>query len=101
MLSAVLRSPTAIQVSISIIDAFVALRTVIAAIKGNDLLLSLIDRIKALEEISEETLAAINDLSEDTQKEFDVIYIALAELAAKHKQANKPRNPIGFRKPEN
>ncbi|MDH6358985.1 ORF6N domain-containing protein [Parabacteroides sp. PF5-9] len=100
MLSAVLHSPTAIQVSLSIMDAFVAMRSVIALVKENDLLPELINRLKTLEEVSEETLAAINDLSEDNRKEFDDIYTALAELAAKHKQANKPRKPIGYIKPK-
>ncbi|MDH6357542.1 ORF6N domain-containing protein [Parabacteroides sp. PF5-9] len=100
MLSGLLNSDIAIEVNIGIMRAFVALRNVLTAAKDNDLLPALMDRIKTLEEVSEETLAAINDLSEDTQKEFDDIYIALAELAAKHKQVNKPRNPIGYRKPE-
>lgn len=100
MLSAVLRSPTAIQVSISIMDAFVAMRNVLTAAKENHLLPALLERVKALEEISEETLAAINDLSEDNQKEFDDIYLALAELAAKHKKVGKPRNPIGYVPPK-
>ena len=60
----------------------------------------LINRIKTLEEISEETLAAINDLSEDTRKEFDDIYIAMSELASKQKQNDKPRKRIGFVMPE-
>ncbi|MDR2919090.1 MAG: ORF6N domain-containing protein [Tannerella sp.] len=98
MLSGVLRSPVAVQVNINIMRAFVAIRNVLAAAKKSDQLPSLIDRIKALEEVSEETLAAINDLSEDNRKEFDDIYLALAELAAKHKQVSKPRNPVGFRK---
>ncbi|MDR2920094.1 MAG: ORF6N domain-containing protein [Tannerella sp.] len=98
MLSGLLNSDIAINVNISIMRAFIAIRNVLAAAKESDLLPTLIDRIKALEEISEETLAAINDLSEDNRKEFDDIYLALAELAAKHKQVSKPRNPVGFRK---
>jgi uncharacterized protein YeeX (DUF496 family) len=54
------------------------------------------ERFKALEEVSEETLAAISDLSEDTRKEFDDIYIALSELSNKQKAADKPRRPIGY-----
>ncbi|MDH6312938.1 hypothetical protein M2137_001723 [Parabacteroides sp. PFB2-10] len=101
MLSGLLNSEIAIDMNIRIMRAFVAMRNVLTFAKEENVLPALIDRIKALEEVSEETLAAINDLSEDTQKEFDDIYIALTELAAKHKQVNKPRNPIGFRKPEN
>ena len=96
MLSGLLNSDAAIAVNISIMRAFVAIRNVLVAAKEDNSLTALMDRIKALEEVSEETLAAINDLSEDNQKEFDDIYIALSELAAKHKQVNKPRNPVGF-----
>ena len=100
MLSGLLNSDIAIQVNINIMRAFVAVRNVLAAAKEGNLLPALMDRIKALEEVSEESLAAINDLSEDNRKEFDDIYIALAELATKHKQANKTRNPIGYVKPK-
>ncbi|MDH6358984.1 ORF6N domain-containing protein [Parabacteroides sp. PF5-9] len=98
MLSSVLKSDVAIKINISIMRAFVAMRNVLTIVKESDR--SVLTRIKTLEEVSEETLAAINDLSEDNRKEFDDIYIALAELAAKHKQANKPRKPIGYIKPE-
>ncbi len=99
MLSGVLRSPIAIQVNINIMRAFVAVRNVLAAARENNQLRTLMERVKALEDISEDTLAVINDLSEDNRKEFDDIYIALSELAAKHKQTNKPRIPIGYVKP--
>ncbi len=83
VLSGVLWSPIAIQVNINIMRAFVAVRNVFAAAKESNLLSTLMDHIKALEDVSEETLAAINDLSEDNRKEFDDIYIALAELLYK------------------
>ena len=54
--------------------------------------------MKALEIANEELLKDLNDLSEDTRTNFDDIYIALAEMAAKQKSINKPRNPIGFKK---
>ena len=53
-------------------------------------------KMKELEEVSEETMAAINDLSEDTRRELDDIYMALSQLAAKQKKASKPQ-PIGFK----
>ena len=42
--------------------------------------------------------AAANDLSEDTRKELDDIYLALSQLADKQKQITKKneRKPIGF-----
>ena len=100
MLSGLLNSDIAIDVNIDIMRAFVAVRNVLTAAKSNNTLQDLISRIKALEEISEETIAAINDLSEDTRKEFDEIYIAMSELASKQKQNDKPRKRIGFFIPE-
>ena len=100
MLSGVLRSKIAVNVSLQIVRAFIAMRNVLAIAKANNTLPDLVSRIKALEEISEETLAAINDLSEDTRKEFDDIYIAMTELASKQKQNDKPRKRIGFVIPE-
>lgn len=51
-----------------------------------------------INQIGEETLEAINDLSEDTRKELDGIYLALSQLADKQKQVpqHKKRKPIGF-----
>lgn len=55
-------------------------------------------RMKMLEESNEDTIAAVNDLSEDTRKELDDIYLALSQLAEKQKHINKQteRRPIGF-----
>ena len=52
--------------------------------------------MKALEQGSEDTIAAINDLSEDTRRELDDIYLALSLLADKQKRAPTDRKPIGF-----
>jgi hypothetical protein len=101
MLSGVLRSPVAIQVNISIMRAFVAIRKCLTAAKDNNQLDEVMNRIKILEEVSEETLSAISDLSEDTRKEFDDIYMALSELSNKQKAADKPRRPIGYIQPKN
>ena len=52
-----------------------------------------------LEEGNEDTIAAINDLSEDTRQEFDDIYLALSQLAEKQKYVDNKqteRRPIGF-----
>ena len=54
-------------------------------------------RVKALEESSEDILGAVNDLSEETRKELDDIYLALSQMAAKQKQISKPLNPIGYK----
>lgn len=97
MISSVLKSRTAIQVNIGIMRAFVAIRQGLPQVTNNKELEELKARMKELEEVSEETLAAINDLSEDTRKELDGIYLALSELAAKQKKISKPLNPIGYR----
>lgn len=95
MLSTVLKSETAIKVNISIMRAFVQMRQFI--IQNRDVLQSIDElkqKINQLEQSGEETLAAMNDLSEDTRKELDDIYIALAQMANK-KKLDKP-NRIGF-----
>jgi len=96
MLSGILRSDKAVEVNISIMRAFVQMRQFL--IQNRDILKS-IDELKQkiiqLEQSGEDTLSAINDLSEDTRKEIDDIYIALAEMANKKKELDKP-NRIGF-----
>lgn len=97
MLSAVLRSSVAVDVSISIMRAFVAIReylinSTIQSAELNDLK----HRIRALESGSEDTLEAVNDLSEDLNKEIENIYLAIAELSVKVPAISKPRNPMGY-----
>lgn len=96
MLSGILNSDIAIEVNISIMRTFIAIRKLILSYKENDEINKLKSRIKSLEEMTEETLSAINDLSEDTRKEFDDIYIALSEMSDKQQKSTKSRNPIGF-----
>ena len=96
MLSGILRSKQAIEVNISIMRAFVQMRQFL--IQNRDILKSIEElkqKIIQLEQSGEDTLSAINDLSEDTRKEIDDIYIALAEMASKKKEPGKP-NRIGF-----
>ena len=83
MLSGLLNSDIAIDVNISIMRAFVSVRNYV------------LQQSSMTQEI-EELWKAINDLSEDNRKEFDDIYLALAELANKQKVIDKPRRPIGF-----
>ncbi len=96
MLSGILNSPVAIQVNIVIIRTFVAIRQSIMPLGSNSNMKQIENKIMVLEAVSEETLAALNDLSEDTRKEFDDIYIALSEMADKQKQITKPRRKIGY-----
>ena len=99
MLSSILKSETAIEINISIIRAFVAVRQYLSVVNNNNKEIEeLKQRMKALEEGTEDTIIAINDLSEDTRKELDDIYLALSQLADKQKQITKKneRKPIGF-----
>lgn len=75
MLSSVLNSDIAIEINRAIMRAFVAIRQGLPQVSNNKELEELKARMKELEEISEETMAAINDLSEDTRKELDDIYL--------------------------
>ena len=109
MLSSVLRSPIAVKVNINIMRAFVSVRQFVLTNESNNTEVEYLKHrieelehqgVKAfamIERLGEETLEAINDLSEDNRKEFDNVYLALSQLADKKKQS-KPRNPIGFRK---
>ncbi len=95
MLSGVLRSEKAIEVNISIMRAFVKMRQFL--IQNNELFHSIAElkvKIQLLEQSGEETLAAVNDLSEDVRTEIDDIYIALSQLANKNNTIK--RNPIGY-----
>ena len=98
MLSSILNSEAAIEVNISIMRAFVTARQYLFSNITIDEVLDLKKRMKALEEGNEDTIAAVNDLSEDTRKELDDIYLALSQLADKQKHINnkKERRPIGF-----
>ena len=101
MLSAVLRSPTAIQVSISIIDAFVAMRNYIATTTTVTAeLLEIRAKLALLKRNDEDNAEAINDLSEDMRKELDNIYEAIAALSVKMPKADQPRRQIGYKKTE-
>lgn len=101
MLSAVLKSRTAIQVSIAIMDAFVQIRRMVTenrvqALEVNELKA----RMALLEENMENNLGAMNDLSEDVRRDIDNIYEAIAELSIKQKQLEeqpkKDLPPIGY-----
>ncbi len=94
MLSGILNSDIAIYVNIAIMRAFVTIRQGLPAVNSHQELEDLKNRIKALEEISEETLSALNDLSEDNRKEFDDIYLALSQLA---KKKDIQQSPIGYK----
>lgn len=101
MLSAVLKSPIAIQVSIGIMKAFVETRRVMVEQKQQAMDIdSLKLRLERLEDAMENNLALVNDLSEDLRAEVDNIYNAIGELSIKQRQLEehpKPKFPsIGY-----
>lgn len=93
MLSSVLRSPTAIQVNINIMRAFVALRH-LATQPLPDNNAELRKEIQALRNELEDILSDQNDINEMTQAQLDAISEALAELQAKPQKHQRQR--IGF-----
>lgn len=101
MLSAVLKSPTAVQTSIVIMRAFVAMRSYIATTSSVTAELSEIRmKLASLERADEDNIEAVNDLSEDMRRELDAIYQAIAALSVRTPQASRPPRPIGFKPSE-
>ena len=100
MLSGVLNSDIAIQVNINIMRAFVAVRQMLAN-PPRDRLGNIEKEVKELKEYIEEVFADYNDINDDTRMQLELINQTLAELQAQKRMENKPRNPIGFIKPEN
>ena len=101
MLSAVLRSGMAIQVSISIMKAFVAMRNYITtATTVTSELAEIRAKLALLERADEDNAEAVNDLSEDMRRELDNIYEAIAALSVKVPEARKKPQPIGFKLPK-
>lgn len=99
MLSGLLNSDIAINVNIGIMRAFVQMRNYIASTSTISAELAEIRaKLQLLEHNNEDTLEAVNDLSEDVRKDIDNIYMAIAELSIKTPQAKKTTTPIGFKK---
>ncbi len=57
-------------------------------------------RMEKLEDYIEEAFADYNDINDDTRMQMELINQTLAELQARKKVEEKPRNPIGFIKPK-
>lgn len=96
MLSGVLNSDIAIEVNISIMRAFVAVRQLVSALPVNDIT-RLQNEIKELKEYVEEAFADYNDINEDTRMQLELINQAIAELQVNDNRPDgKSRNPIGF-----
>lgn len=98
MLSSVLRSAVAVQTSIEISRAFIAMRNYI--VQNHQVTAELAEiraKLEMLERDDEDNMAAVNDLSEDMRKEIDNIYQAIAELSVRPVASEKPRKKIGFK----
>ena len=102
MLSGILRSPTAIQVNINIMRAFVAIRHAVSALQGVNLKMEQIShKVDQLNSYVEEILHDQNDINrqqEETNTEIalqiEALNDALDQLRA---QPESPRKQIGFR----
>ena len=99
MLSGLLNSDIAIEINIRIMRAFVAIRQMIL-MPPTDEVKELQREIKDLKQYIEEVFTDYNDINDDTRMQLELINETLAELQAKDKAINKPRNPIGFIKPK-
>lgn len=95
MLTSVLKSKTAIEINIQIMRAFVFMRKYILENNTSNKELS---ELKSQVRFLQEDIEGLSKDHEGYEQHFDDIYLALAQLAEKQKQINKPRNPIGFKK---
>ncbi|MEA4995392.1 MAG: ORF6N domain-containing protein [Petrimonas sp.] len=98
MLSTILNSDTAIEINISIMRAFVAIRQLVLN-PPKDKFTELQKEVEELKKYIEEVFTDYNDINEDTRMQLELINESLAELQAQKKLSGKPRNPIGFVKP--
>ena len=100
MLASLLRSEIAVQMSVQITRAFVAMRNYIMSTRHIESeLAELRAKLELLERNDEDNLAAVNDLSEDMREEISNIYQAIAALSVKvSDQAARPvQRRIGFK----
>jgi hypothetical protein len=98
MLSGILNSDIAIDVNISIMRAFVAIRRITATLPLPDTTADIAQLRKDFEDLKldiEDILHDQNDINESTRAQLDAISTALAELQA-DKTPMKPRRKIGF-----
>ena len=98
MLSSVLGSDAAIEMNISIMRAFVAVRQFLVNVERPQR--EVTELCRQIEELREDIKSLEKD-HEDYEQHFDDIYLALAQLAATNKEQQRvKRRPIGFIKPE-
>ena len=98
MLSGILNSDIAIDVNISIMRAFVAIRRMTATLPTSNAAADIAQLRKDFEDLKldiEDILHDQNDINESTRMQLENITIALSELQAKEPK-QKPRRRIGF-----
>jgi len=95
MLSSILNSKTAIEQNRNIMRAFVAVRNLILN-PPIDKVSELQNEVRELKRYVEDVFSDYNDINEDTRIQLELLNQSLAELQAKKKELDKPRNPIGF-----
>lgn len=95
MLSSVLRSDIAIDTSIKVTRAFVAMRQALNMMALPAKISELERSIENLRLEVDEILADQNDINESTRAQLDAISTALAELQTKEPR-KRERRPIGF-----
>ena len=101
MLSSVLNSEVAIEINISIMRAFIAVRQLVANPPVDKV--SLLQReVKELKEYMEEVFGDQNDINEDTRIQIELINQTLAELQVRSKRAwqKAPRSANRIHYPE-
>jgi len=96
MLSSVLRSNVAIDASVLVVRAFVAVRQLVLN-PPSDRITELEKQVIELKEYFEDVFTDQNDINEDTRMQLELLNESLAALQVKHKELNEPRNPVGFR----
>jgi len=94
MLSSVLNSDTAIEINMSIMRAFIAIRQFVLK-PPVDRIGELQNEMREIKQYIEEMFTDQNDINEDTRMQIEIISQALAELQIE-KQTEKPRRSIGF-----
>lgn len=94
MLSSILNTKIAIQINISIMRAFVAIRQLTTNLPQNEFS-KLQQEVKELKAYIEEAFADYNDINEDTRTQLELINLSLAELQAK-KTEKQARPRIGY-----
>lgn len=102
MLSSVLRTPTAVQINIEIMRAFIMARRLLVQNQEHEMAINeLRMKMQMLEDALENNLGAVNDLSEEMRREIENIYNAIGALSVKQQELPKPKpmNPIGFNSP--